>query len=48
MAQPLPQRSQSCFEILESAALGLKNRELVVAAFSQERMFAAYSEIFAS
>ncbi|MBV8131639.1 MAG: glycosyltransferase [Alphaproteobacteria bacterium] len=28
-------------------ALGLKNRERVVAAFSQERMFAAYSEIFA-
>jgi glycosyltransferase involved in cell wall biosynthesis len=27
--------------------LGLKNRERVVAAFSQERMFAAYSEIFA-
>lgn len=29
-------------------ALGLKNRERVVAAFSQERMFAAYSEIFAA
>ena len=28
--------------------LGLKNRERVVAAFSQERMFAAYSEIFAA
>jgi glycosyltransferase involved in cell wall biosynthesis len=27
--------------------LGLKNRERVVSAFSQERMFAAYSEIFA-
>jgi L-malate glycosyltransferase len=28
--------------------LGLKNRKRVVAAFSQERMFAAYSDIFAS
>jgi len=28
--------------------LGFKNRERVVTAFSQERMFAAYSEIFAS
>src|SRR5262249_15482497 len=27
-------------------ALGVKNRERVVAAFSQERMFAAYSKIF--
>ena len=27
--------------------LGVKNRERVVAAFSQERMFAAYSKIFA-
>jgi L-malate glycosyltransferase len=29
-------------------ALGLKNRERVAAAFSQERMFAAYSELFAA
>jgi glycosyltransferase involved in cell wall biosynthesis len=29
-------------------ALGLKNRKRVVAMFSQERMFAAYSEIFGS
>jgi L-malate glycosyltransferase len=29
-------------------ALGLRNRERVVDAFSQERMFAAYSEIFAA
>jgi L-malate glycosyltransferase len=28
--------------------LGLKNRERVITAFSQERMFAAYSEIFAA
>jgi glycosyltransferase involved in cell wall biosynthesis len=28
--------------------LGLKNRERVVTAFSQERMFAAYSDIFAA
>jgi glycosyltransferase involved in cell wall biosynthesis len=27
-------------------ALGVRNRERVVDAFSQERMFAAYSEIF--
>jgi L-malate glycosyltransferase len=29
-------------------ALGLKNRERVAAGFSQERMFAAYSELFAA
>jgi glycosyltransferase involved in cell wall biosynthesis len=28
--------------------LGVRNRERVVDAFSQERMFAAYSEIFAA
>jgi glycosyltransferase involved in cell wall biosynthesis len=29
-------------------ALGVKNRERAVSTFSQERMFAAYSEIFAA
>jgi glycosyltransferase involved in cell wall biosynthesis len=29
-------------------ALGIKNRERVVASFSQERMFTAYSELFAA